>query len=66
MFKNGVKPAWEDPVNAEAGEFRIDIGQMRDNDLLTKIWETLVFDLVTGHAPCVKDVAGVCLIQKAQ
>ena len=26
MFKTGVKPKWEDPINKTGGEFKIDIG----------------------------------------
>jgi len=32
MFLHGVKPAWEDPVNAKGSEFKVDLGQLREND----------------------------------
>jgi hypothetical protein len=29
----------------------MDIGKHRDNETLQKVWETLVFDCVTGNIP---------------
>ena len=34
MFKAGVKPAWEDPVNAKGSEFRIEVKVFNSNDVI--------------------------------
>ena len=67
MFLHGVKPAWEDPVNAKGSEFKVDLGQLRENDKVQEIWEKVVFDIVSGNLPQVKEgVVGVRLVQKAK
>lgn len=67
MFLHDVKPAWEDPINANGSEFRVDLGHLRDNDTIQKIWEKMVFDIVSGNIPKVDEaVVGVRLVQKAK
>lgn len=67
MFKTGIKPAWEDEMNKNGSEFRIDLGYMKDPEKVQIIWETLVFDIVTGNMPHIeKHVAGVKLNQKTK
>lgn len=67
MFKYGVKPAWEDEVNAKGSEFKVDMGQMRDTEIIQKIWEKVIFDIVTGHCPKVEEaIVGARLVQKAK
>ena len=62
MFKTGIKPAWEDELNKNGSEFRVDLGFMKDPEKIQLIWETLIFDIVTGNMPRVSsDVAGVKL-----
>ena len=62
MFKTGIKRAWEDELNKNGSEFRIDLSYMKDPEKVQSIWEALVFDIVTGNMPNVeKQVAGVKL-----
>ena len=64
MFKHGVMPKWEDPVNKEGGEFRLEIG-LKEESILQKIWDFVIFGLLTGSFPRVEDgVLGVRFIQK--
>ena len=42
IFKNGVLPAFEDKRNKS--EVRIEIGAVKNNEVMDKLWETLVFD----------------------
>lgn len=66
MFRTGVAPKWEDPVNKEGGEWKIDVG-VRDDATLQKIWELLVISPLTGEFPCAMDgLAGVRFIQKTK
>ena len=67
MFLHGVMPAWEDPVNAKGSEFKVDLGQLRDADIIQNIWEKMVFDIIAGNIPKVDEaVVGVRLVQKAK
>jgi len=51
IFKHGVLPAFEDKRNKS--EVRIEIGSIKNNVIMDKLWETLVFDFVTGNCPCI-------------
>ena len=67
MFRHGVKPQWEDEVNAKGSEFKVDLGPLRDNDVIQKIWEKVIFDIVTGNLPKVEEaIIGARLVQKAK
>lgn len=40
---------------------------LKDEALLQALWETMVFDLVTGRCPHIEDgIAGVRLVQKSK
>lgn len=67
MFKTGIKPAWEDKVNQNGSEFRLDLNRTMSSEKIQETWHQLVFDMVSGHMPHVKDgVAGLRLVQKAK
>jgi len=64
LFKHGVMPKWEDPVNKEGGEFRLEIG-IKEESILQKIWEFVIFGLLTGSFPRVEEgIAGVRFTQR--
>lgn len=68
IFKHGVLPAFEDKRNKS--EVRIEIGSIKNNLIMDKLWETLVFDFVTGNCPCIAAqqncVTGLRLVQKVK
>ena len=68
IFKHGVLPAFEDKRNKS--EVRIEIGSIKNNVIMDKLWETLVFDFVTGNCPCIaaqqNSVTGLRLVQKVK
>lgn len=67
MFKTGIRPEWEDPVNQKGSEYRIELSNFKDDALLQKLWETMVFDLVVGKCPCIEEgIAGIRLVQKSK
>lgn len=67
MFKEGILPAWEDPVNKDGSEFRIDIPKYSNGEVIQNVWQQLVMDMLTGEMPHVTDgVAGVRLVVKAK
>lgn len=44
LFREGVKPVWEDPVNATGGKWIIRLKK----GLINRLWEHLVLALITG------------------
>ena len=69
MFKDGIRPQFEDKRNK--GELRLDLGQIKELDILQLIWETFVMDVITGNCPGASDnenegISGIRLVQKAR
>ena len=65
MFKAGVKPEWEDPVNQNGSEFRIEVKMYNNNDTIQQIWQKVVIDMVLGEFPHISDgIAGVRINQR--
>ena len=65
LFLDNVIPAWEDEVNAQGGEFRIDF-KASSLELVQTFWETLIFDVVTSQFPESDMLAGVRLLDKSR
>ncbi|EFP89710.1 eukaryotic translation initiation factor 4E [Puccinia graminis f. sp. tritici] len=38
LFKEGIKPAWEDPANAKGGSWSIQLSRDRSRDMIDKWW----------------------------
>ena len=57
FFKTGVKPMWEDPANKGGGKFFLHIKK----SFATKLWENLLFSLVSEEIPEMKMVNGIIL-----
>ena len=45
LFRNGVKPVWEDPINATGGKWIIRLKK----GLINRLWEHLCLALITGE-----------------
>jgi translation initiation factor 4E len=45
LFRDGVKPVWEDPINASGGKWIIRLKK----GLINRLWEHLVLALITGE-----------------
>lgn len=43
LFKTGIKPLWEDPMNINGGSFFLHIKKTFAN----KIWENLLFSIIS-------------------
>ena len=67
MFIHGIAPQSEDRTNK--GYFRIELGKIKEAPLLQKIWETLVYDCVTGNIPGLDEkdegLTGIRFVQKS-
>jgi hypothetical protein len=57
LFKHGIIPAFEDKKNK--AELRLDFGLIRDLGILQTIWETVVFDFMTGNCPGLDTAEGI-------
>ena len=63
LFQKNIQPEWEDPVNKNGGQFRIDF---RSNlPFLQIIWEKLVFSVVTDAFENADMLSGIRLLDKS-
>ena len=63
LFLNEVHPSYEDEVNKQGGEFRMDFKSHLP--FLQTIWEKLVYALVTGEFKHAEMISGVRLLDKS-
>lgn len=54
LFRDGVKPVWEDPINAAGGKWIIRLKK----GLINRLWEHLVLALITGELDTASADAG--------
>ena len=69
IFKHGIQPMFEDKRNK--AELRLELGNIREPEQLQLIWETFVFDVISGNCPGITDnedegISGIRLHQKSQ
>ena len=64
LFEYGIEPKWEDPINEQGGEFRIDF--KAPISVVQKLWERLVFQTVTGEFEEADKLCGVRMLDKSQ
>ena len=63
LFQHTIQPEWEDPVNKNGGQFRIDF---RSNlTFLQNIWEKLIFSVVTDAFDGADMLSGIRLLDKS-
>ena len=63
LFKQGVKPLWEDPRNKFGGALTIELQRVRPEEL-DGIWRELVFSFVGNTFPNLDHVNGIRLMDK--
>lgn len=64
LFKTGIEPAWEDPVNLKGGEFSMKI--KCDKEDIKPIWEGIILEVISGNFPHSDQVCGIRMLDKAQ
>ena len=62
LFQKNIQPEWEDPVNRNGGQFRIDFKS--NLPFLQVIWEKLVFSVVTDAFENADMLSGIRLLDK--
>jgi translation initiation factor 4E len=38
LFKDGIAPAWEDPMNKDGGKWEIQVARERSKSIIDKMW----------------------------
>ncbi|KAJ3382328.1 hypothetical protein HDU92_004811 [Lobulomyces angularis] len=65
LFRNGIKPAWEDPKNENGGKWTVTINKSRKDELLDSSWLNTVLNCIGETADFSEEICGaVCSIRK--
>lgn len=64
IFKDGIKPMWEDPLNAKGGHFEYKLGKNITGEQIDEYWNNLVLGLIGGNLEEGGIVTGVRLVDK--
>lgn len=64
LFREGIKPVWEDPVNQNGYDLRIELDVYSDNREQTEItykglWQNMVFSLIGEECEYSNQIAGI-------
>ena len=57
LFKNNIKPIWEDELNIHGGKFTF----LLNKDLSSLIWEEMIISFCGGIIPYFNDINGICI-----
>ncbi|KAF9114210.1 hypothetical protein BGX27_011412 [Mortierella sp. AM989] len=63
LFKDGIKPMWEDPANANGGRWIVTLLN-RNLDLLDRCWMELAYSLVGEQLDAGDDICGAVLSRR--
>ena len=63
FFQDQITPEWEDEVNSQGGEYRIDFGA--SIGFVQELWQGLVFSIITGEFKNAEMLAGVRILDKS-
>ena len=63
LFQKNIQPEWEDEVNKNGGQFRIDFKS--NIPFLQTIWDKLVFSVVTDEFSDANMLSGIRLLDKS-
>ena len=64
LFGQGIRPEWEDEINANGGSFKLDF--KAPSHVVQQVWEKLVFQTVTWEFKEADKLCGVRLLDKSQ
>lgn len=63
LFRHGVSPEWEDDINKHGGELRLEFKSTLE--FTQKLWDKLVFSVITGEFDQAEYVTGVRILDKS-
>mmetsp|Transcript_15228 Transcript_15228/g.40598 ORF Transcript_15228/g.40598 Transcript_15228/m.40598 type:complete len:239 (+) Transcript_15228:104-820(+) len=64
VFREGIKPEWEDPVNASGGHFQFQLPASLGGGPVDEKWNNIVLGLVGGSIEPAEMITGVRLVDK--
>lgn len=64
LFKTGIEPAWEDPVNKKGGDFSVKVHCTKEE--IKPLWEDLILEVISSNFPCSDQICGMRLLDKPQ
>ncbi|CAD7970146.1 unnamed protein product [Amoebophrya sp. A25] len=67
LFRQNIKPAWEDPFNAEGGEFRVSMKKASFQEvagLADELWNNLVLGVLGGTIQPASMISGLRLVDR--
>lgn len=64
LFREGVKPEWEDPLNANGGHFQLQLTHKVGSSQIDEYWNNAVLGMVTGAIKPADMITGVRLVDK--
>ncbi len=69
VFRQGVEPKWEDPINFAGSEFRFTLTLPAEKSswaFLNQLWEDFVVDLISRKMPHDDEIAGIRIVDKSR
>mmetsp|Transcript_27650 Transcript_27650/g.60213 ORF Transcript_27650/g.60213 Transcript_27650/m.60213 type:complete len:234 (-) Transcript_27650:82-783(-) len=64
IFKEGVRPEWEDPLNASGGHFQVQLKPSTGGAQIDEYWNNIVLGMVGGTIDPYDMITGVRLVDK--
>ncbi|CAJ1338638.1 unnamed protein product [Effrenium voratum] len=64
IFKDGVRPEWEDPLNASGGHFQVQLKPSLGGAQIDEYWNNIVLGIVGGTIEPYDIITGVRLVDK--
>mmetsp|Transcript_95592 Transcript_95592/g.117105 ORF Transcript_95592/g.117105 Transcript_95592/m.117105 type:complete len:232 (+) Transcript_95592:49-744(+) len=64
IFKEGVRPEWEDPLNASGGHFQVQLKPNMGGAQIDEYWNNIVLGMVGGTIDPYDMITGVRLVDK--
>ena len=65
IFREGIKPEWEDPMNAPGGEIWIRTSEI-DLAAVDKYWENLALTIIGENKPIIDEICGIRVVDKSK
>ena len=59
IFKMGIQPMWEDPMNMHGGHFKI---TARTTESAASLWEVLALNMISEQLPTSRHVTGASIV----